>query len=150
LRKEGATNMKLGESRIGRTIFARLLEDEDLLEAITQQTTQSGITAGFFQLIGTLKEAKLGFYRHGEYETIQIPGPLEIVSCLGNVSVKEKETIVHAHIAVADETGAVFGGHLLPGCPISVTGELVLVETPDAKLERKWDEKTKLHLLSSR
>ncbi len=141
--------MKLGESKIGRTIFARLTEGEDLLEAITRQTTQSGITAGFFQLIGTLKEAKLGFYRHGEYETIEIPGPLEIVSCLGNVSLKEEETIVHAHMAVADETGVVLGGHLLSGCLVSVTSELVLVETPEVRLERKLDEKTRLHLLSS-
>ena len=141
--------MKLGESKLGRTVFARLVENEDLLEAITLQTRRSGITAGFFILIGTLKEAKLGFYRQGKYETIEVAGPLEIVSCMGNISVKEQETVVHAHISVANEKGEVFGGHLLSGCIISLTAELILVETSDMRLLRKFDEKTKLYLWAS-
>lgn len=142
--------MKLGESKLGRTIFARLDEDEDLLDAITLQAKESRITAGFFLLIGTLKEAKLGFYRHGKYEAIKVPGPLEIVSCLGNVSVTEQDTIVHAHISVADEKGTVLGGHLLKGCPVSATGELILIETPDTPLRREFDEQMNLYLWSSK
>lgn len=141
--------MKLGESKLGRTVFARLAENEDLLEAITLQAKRSGINAGFFILIGTLKEAKLGFYRHGKYETIEVAGPLEIVSCMGNISVKKQETVVHAHISAANEKGEVFGGHLLSGCIVSLTGELILVETPDIRLRRKFDEKTKLYLWAS-
>lgn len=141
--------MKLGESRLGRTIFARLAENEDLLEAINRQAGRSNIAAGFFILIGTLKKAKLGFYQHGKYETIAVAGPLEIVSCLGNISLKDQEIVVHAHIAVANEKGEVFGGHLLPGCLVSLTGELTLIETPEIRLLRKFDEKTKLHLLTS-
>lgn len=141
--------MKLGESKIGRIVFARLAENEDLLEAITLQAKRSGITAGFFILIGTLKEAKLGFYHHGKYETIEVAKPLEIVSCLGNVSVKGQETVVHAHISVANEKGEVFGGHLLSGCIVSLTGELILVETPGIRLQRNFDEKTKLYFLAS-
>ncbi len=141
--------MKLGESKLGRTIFARLEKDEDLLEAITLQAKRSEITAGFFMLIGTLSDAKLGFYRHGKYETIEVVGPLEIISCMGNISTKEHEIAVHAHISVADEKGKVFGGHLLAGCTTSLTGELILVETPDIQLQRKFDTKTKLSLLTS-
>lgn len=141
--------MKLGESKLGRTVFARLTEDEDLLEAITSQAKHSGISAGFFMLIGTLKEAKLGFYRHGKYEAIEVHGPLEIVSCIGNISVKEQEILVHAHISVANDKGEVLGGHLMSGCTVSLTGELTLVETPDIRLRRKFDEMTRLHLLMS-
>jgi len=141
--------MKSLESKLGRVIFARLFENEDLLEAISNTAKQRGIKAGFFVLIGTLKEAKLGFYRQGEYEPIQIDEPVEIVSCMGNISLKEeKELVVHAHISVSDEKGQVSGGHVLPGCIVAATAELVLAEAVDVKLRRKFDEKTKLYLWS--
>jgi len=141
--------VKAIESKLGRIIFARLFENEDLLEAISDTAKQKGIKAGFFILIGTLKEAKFGFYRRGRYEAIQIDEPVEIVSCIGNISLKEEgELVVHAHISVSDENGKVIGGHVLPGCLVAATAELVLVEAADVKLLRKFDEKTKLYLWS--
>ena len=141
--------MKMVESKLGRVIFARLFENEDLLEAISNTAKKTRINAGFFILIGTLKEAKLGFYRQGKYEPIQIDEPVEIVSCMGNISLKkEKELVVHAHISVSDEKGQVVGGHALPGCIVAATAELVLVEAVDVKLQKKFDEKTKLFLWS--
>jgi len=140
--------MKIRESKLGKVVFARLYEDEDLLEIIASASRQTKISNGFFSLVGTLKKAKIGFYRDGKYEPIEIAEPLEIVSCVGNVSVKDKASIVHAHIAVSDEKGQTFGGHVLPGCLISVTGELMLVEAVGMRLEKKFDEKTKLNLWS--
>jgi len=137
------------ESKLGRVIFARLFENEDLLEAISNTARKAGISAGFFILIGTLREAKLGFYREGKYEPIQIDEPVEIVSCMGNISLREeKELVVHAHISVSDEKGQVSGGHALPGCTVAATAELVLVEAVDVRLQKKFDEKTKLFLWS--
>jgi len=137
---------KLHESKLGRVIFVRLSENEDLLEAITLRAKNSKIVTGFFILIGVLKKAVVGFYRTGEYQSIEIAGPLEILSCMGSVSIREKEPFVHAHISIANEKGEAFGGHALPGCIIAVTGELILIEAPDVKLQRKLDEETKLYL----
>jgi hypothetical protein len=138
--------MKFQESKLGKVVFARLYEDEDLLDAIASAAKKAKISSGFFTLIGTLKKAKLGFYRDGGYKPIEITGPLEIISCIGNISLKEKELIIHAHITVSDEKGQTFGGHVLPRCPISVTAELMLIEATSRKLRRKFDEKTKLNL----
>ena len=140
--------LKYAKSGIGRAVFARFLEDEDLLEAITQVATKSGIHAGLFFLIGTLKSAKLGFYQRGKYLPIEIQKPLEIVSCLGNISLKEEKAFPHAHLAVSDEKGKVFGGHAMPGCIIGATAELVLVEAVGIKIARQLDETNKLSLLS--
>ena len=148
LRVEKVNKMKLRKSKLGKVVFARLYEDEDLLEAIASASKQAKISTGFFTLIGTLKKARLGFYREGNYELIEIKKPLEIVSCIGNVTPKENALIAHAHIAVSDEKGQTFGGHVLPGCLIAVTAELMLVEAVGMKLERKFDEKTKLNLWS--
>ena len=140
------TSTKIHESKIRRVIFARLSEDEDLLRAVTLRAKQARITAGFFILIGALKKAKLGFYREGEYKPIEISEPLEIASCIGNISVKEEELVVHAHLSVSNERGEAFGGHLLPGCVVSVNAELVLVEAVDLRLQRFFDKETKLYL----
>ncbi len=142
----GTTNMETRESKIGRIVFARLTEGEDLLEAITFRAKQAEITAGFFILIGALKKAKLGFYHEQEYKATEISKPVEIVSCIGNISLKEQEVIVHAHISVSNMKGEALGGHLLPGCVVSVNAELVLVEAADLRLQRVPDEKTKLYL----
>lgn len=140
--------MEFAESKIGKTVFARFVENEDLLESITDVAKKAGISAGLFFLIGTLKKANLGFFREGKYETIEMDQPLEIVSCSGNVSVKENKVFAHAHIAVSDDKGGVFGGHVMPHCTIGETGELVLVEAKGLKLLRKFDEKIKLYVWS--
>ena len=140
--------MEYAESRTGRTIFARFSGGEDLLETITQAAKKAKISAGFFVLIGTLRTAKLGFFNEGKYETIEMNQPLEIVSCLGNISVKEGNVFAHAHITVSDRSGSVFGGHVMQGCVIGVTGELVLVEAKGIRMHRRFDQQTGLSLLS--
>ncbi len=138
--------MKSVEGKIGRIVFGRLFEDEDLVEAVTQMAKERQIKAGFFALIGTLKKAEMGFFHKGQYEPIAMTERLEIVSCIGNISVKERDPVVHAHITVSNRKGKVFGGHVLPGCIVAATGELVLIEAPDSGLQRKLDEKTQLYL----
>lgn len=140
--------MKLVKAKAGKIVFARFFEDEDLLEAITQAAEKGRIKAGFFILMGTLKKAKMGFYHNGQYQQIEMDEPLEIVSCMGNISVKENKPFAHTHIAVSNRKGEVFGSHVLPGCIIAATGELVLVEAVGVELQRELDEKTQLYLWS--
>jgi predicted DNA-binding protein with PD1-like motif len=142
----GRNNMLCGQA--GRTCFFRLLEGEDIAEAIKERVEKSGVKAGFFILIGTLKNATVGFYKEGEYKYIRLDGPLEIASCMGNISVDEKgATVVHAHVVVSNEKGEAFGGHLMKDSPVGATAELVIIEVEGVKLQRILDEKTKLNLL---
>jgi predicted DNA-binding protein with PD1-like motif len=140
---------KLQGVRTGRMYFARLFEDEDLVESIKNRVQEIGVHAGFFILIGTLKQAVLGYYKEGKYETLQFSGPLEIASCTGNIAVDEKkEVTVHAHIVVSNEKGEAFGGHLMKGSHVGATAELVIVRAVGIRLQRVFDAKTKLKLLS--
>lgn len=141
--------MKALESKTEKVIFARFFEGEDLIETIRQTAEQNGVNSGFFFLIGTLKTAVLGYYENGKYLHIEKPGPLEIVSCMGNISIKEKdELVVHGHIVVSDRDAAAYGGHVLPGCLVDATAELVLVKTGDRDLLRELDAPRNLYLLS--
>jgi len=108
---------------------------------------ESGITAGIFMLIGSLKEVMLGYYKDGQYKSTQLVGPLEIVSCNGNIAVDEKgEVIVHAHVVVSNEKCEAFGGHLMRDSHVGATAELVIIEGMEVNLQRFFDEKTKLKL----
>ncbi|MEM3699602.1 MAG: DNA-binding protein [Candidatus Bathyarchaeia archaeon] len=136
------------KGKTGRVFFSRLFEGEDLAEAIKKRVVESGIKAGFFLLIGTLKDAVLGYYKSGQYKEIRLEGPLEIASCMGNIAVDENgELIIHAHVVVSDEKGEAFGGHLMRDSYVGVTAELVIVEAEGVNLQRAFDEKTGLKLL---
>jgi len=139
--------VKSVESKIKRTIFAKFFENEDLLETIASTAKQNNVNSGFFFLIGTLKKAVLGYYKEGKYVPIEKAGPLEIVSCMGNISSKEEtELVVHGHIVVSDSGGNAFGGHVLPGCLVDATVELVLVEVESGTLRREFDAQRNLYL----
>lgn len=133
--------------KVGRIVFSRLLEDEDLAVSVKRQAEMNGIRAGFFILIGTVKHAVLGYYKEGKYETIRLEGPLEIASCTGNVAVDEEgEVAIHAHVVVSNEKGEAFGGHLMKDSHVGATAELVMVEVAGMEVQRIFDEKTKLML----
>ena len=135
------------EGQIGRICFSRIFEGEDLAEAVKKRVEESGIKAGIFILIGSLKNVIIGYYKEGQYMPIELDGPLEIASCMGNIAVDEKgEIMIHPHIVVAKEKGEAFGGHLMKGSIVGATAELVIIEGAGVNLLRAFDEKTSLNL----
>ena len=139
--------MQISESKITKTIFVRFSEGEDLIKAIEITAKQKNVNAAVFSLIGTLKNAVLGFYKNQRYIPIRKTGPLEIASCTGNISIKETgELVIHGHIVVSDNEGAAYGGHIMEGCVVAATAELVLHAVESGKLVRKFDETKNLWL----
>jgi len=138
--------MKQGQ--VGRICFFRLSKGEDLAEAIKRRAEEYRIKAGILNLIGSVKEVVLGYYKDGQYKSIWLDGPLEIASGMGNIAIDEKgEVIIHAHLVVSNEKGEAFGGHLMKDSYVGVTAELVIIEALNVNLQRIFDEKTKLKLL---
>jgi predicted DNA-binding protein with PD1-like motif len=135
------------KGQVGRMLFSRILEGEDLAEVIKKRAEESEVKAGVFFLIGSLTHAVLGYYKEGEYKSVRLNGPLEIASCMGNIAVDEKgEVMIHGHLVVSDEKGQTFGGHLMKDSHVGATAELVIIEGLGVSLRRAFDEKTKLKL----
>jgi len=133
------------KGEVGGIYFARLAEGEDLTEAVRKRAEESGIKAGIVLLIGSLKNVVLGYYKDCEYRTVKLDGPLEIVSCVGNIALDEKgEVILHAHLVVSNDKGEAFGGHLMKDSRVGALAELMIIEALNVKLQRYFDEKTKL------
>jgi hypothetical protein len=136
------------QGQTGKICFARIPEGEDLAEAVKKRAEEGNVKAGMFILIGSLKDAVLGYYRDEKYNYVRLEGPLEIASCMGNVAVDEKgETVIHAHLVVSNEKCEAFGGHLAKGSHVGATAELVIIEGSNVNLVRALDEKTRLNLL---
>lgn len=131
---------------VGRNFVARAENDSDLIKFVTELVKKNGVTTASFTAIGSLKNAKLGFYdqeRHSYSETL-LSSPQEIASCVGNVSLKEGEPFVHAHAVLADQSGNTRGGHLLEGKVFAA--EVHLIELLGTKIIRKNDVVTGLSL----
>ena len=138
--------MVYAKFELGRSFLVRAEHDSDLVQFVTELAEKEGITVATFTAIGALKRAKLEFYdqeKH-EYQEIALDSPQEIASCVGNISVKDGKTFVHAHAVLADKNGNTKAGHLLEG--IIFAAEVHLRELKGAKLERKYDKVTGLAL----
>lgn len=63
---------------------------------------------------------------------------LEIVSLMGTVSAER----LHLHIALAREDLSVIGGHMMEGCIVNTTAEVVLLELPGVRFFGAFDAET--------
>lgn len=136
------------QTEIKRVIFAKMEPGEDVLGAIEEVARKHGVQSGQLSLIGAISQAKLGYYHResAKYRDFTVDEDVEVVSCIGDISTHEGNLVVHAHMIVADEKGKCWGGHLLSGCTVSVTIELVIIET-EIELIRTRDDMTGLNLL---
>ena len=131
---------------IEKTIMGRINKDEDLLLAINSFLLENKIKAGKIEGIGAIQRGNIGFYNQDtkKYQTINIE-PMEIVSLIGNVSLKEGKPFAHCHISLADENGDIKGGHLMEEC-IVFAFEFIVTVFEGTALIRGFDEATKLPL----
>jgi predicted DNA-binding protein with PD1-like motif len=129
-----------------RDFMVRVKHNSNFIQFITDLAVEKKIKVATFTAVGALKWAKLGFYdqlKH-EYQEIKLDSPFEIACCLGNISIKDGKTFVHAHAVLADKKGDTKAGHLLEGKVFAA--EVHLRELKGVKLERKYDVITGLSL----
>lgn len=115
----------------------RLHPGDDLKTSIENYVRENGIAAGaLLTCAGSLRYATL---RMANAKTAgRLEGKFEILSLAGTLS----ERGCHLHISLSDENGKVTGGHLLEGCPVFTTAEIVIAELPDLIFSREEDQDT--------
>lgn len=136
------------KGKLGRTFIGRFEYGDDLQEALNSFCKKQKIKAGFFNLIGAVQNAKMGYYSQTlkKYTgCVELNRKLEIAACMGNISIKEGGIFVHAHITLADLKGRAFGGHLMPGTKV-FAAEFVIQEIKCGGLIRAKEPKTGLPL----
>jgi len=111
----------------------RLTPGQDLFDSINAFVMQKQIEAGcVLSGVGSLTQAVIRFANRNEYQ--EYAGYFEIVSITGTVSIHGS----HLHIAVSDENGVTIGGHLVSGCKVYTTAEIVIAAFSDVVYKREF------------
>ncbi len=115
----------------------RLHRGDDLLLSIEQLCAENNIKAGaVISGVGCISRGKI---RDASGVTIrEITEDCEIVSLNGTVSAQR----CHLHIAFSKEDLSTIGGHLVEGCIINTTCELIIAELPDITYGVEEDPET--------
>jgi predicted DNA-binding protein with PD1-like motif len=117
------------------TFTFRLKPGLDLLDEIEAVVAEKNIEAGcVLSAVGSLTHATLRLANREYYS--EYDGHFEIVSMTGTVSVHGS----HLHISISDGDGKTIGGHLVPGCRIYTTAEMVLAVFDDVVYKREYAE----------
>jgi predicted DNA-binding protein with PD1-like motif len=135
------------ETKTVRTILGRMERGEDLYETLGSVTREHGLRLGWVDGLGAVEKATLAYYDQEKktYNSFEIERRLEITNLTGNVSLKDGQPMVHAHVTLADEEGRAFGGHLLPGTTVFAC-EFRVEELAGPDLVRGFDAATGLPL----
>lgn len=115
----------------------RLKPGQDLKAEIQKLVSEKQIKAGWISTaVGSLTNYSIRFANQpaGRSEN----GHFEIVSLTGTVSVNGS----HLHISISDITGKTIGGHLMEGCIIYTTAEIVILSSNEFIFKREKDGTT--------
>ena len=115
----------------------RLRRGMDLMGSIRALCHEKHIAAGVvLSAVGCISRGRI---RDASGVNIrEITDHCEIVSLNGTVSAQR----CHIHIALSKEDLSTVGGHLVEGCIINTTCELVIAELPGISISKEFDPET--------
>lgn len=126
-----------GEARTTKVYALRLKPGQDLRQQIEAFVTQKHIRAGFIiTTVGSLRQAAIRLA--DQSSATQFDGKFEIVSLVGTLG----QDGAHLHISISDSTGKTIGGHLVEGCLVYTTAEIVIGEASGLAFSREKDAET--------
>jgi predicted DNA-binding protein with PD1-like motif len=110
----------------------RLLPQQELLSALRDFIQQQGLRAAWISgCVGSLHEVALRYA--GREGVTLLSGKFEVISLIGTLEAGGE----HLHLAVADKNGDITGGHVMEGCRVRTTLELVIGELDDVWFNRQ-------------
>lgn len=119
-------------------VFAlRLKSNQNLKESLKIFVVEQDIKAGFvLTATGSLKKATIRFANQNI--SAVLTEKFEIISLNGTLATE----VIHLHIAIADQSGKMLGGHLDNGCIIYTTAEIVIGTSNEFNFGRTIDDQT--------
>jgi len=132
-----------------RTHAVRLSPGSDLKAELQRLTDERALRAGcILTCVGSLSLARLRMPgAAGDAAVVKtLEEPLEILSLAGTLCPEG----LHLHISLARGDGGCIGGHLLEGCVVRTTAELVIGELDQVEFRRPPDAATGYNELSVR
>ena len=115
----------------------RLKPGDDLLLALRDWTLGNQIpAAAVLTCVGSLREAHIRLANRDSGSCFH--QKMEILALSGTLSSNGP----HLHLCLADSDGRTVGGHMLEGCRVFTTAEIVIAVLPGLSFRRALDEAT--------
>ena len=111
----------------------RLAPGDDLRKSLESQHVPAGCIVS---AVGSFSRAVLRYAAADK--GVGIDGPTELVSLSGTLG----KGGAHLHAVVSDANGDVKGGHVMPGCIVRTTAEVVIAVLPGWEFRREVDAAT--------
>ena len=141
--------------RPGRTLAARLLPGQDVVEGIVGLIKEHEIKSGSVTALGSLCSAKVVWAGSMEFGDDpmevavfhEMEGPVELGAATGFFGTDDEgQVIIHLHGMIMDKEGNMRCGNLLPGsAPVLATAELTIQELVGVEfkptLDPDWNHK---------
>ncbi len=147
----------VAEARIGRVLTIRMAPGDDLFGTTLKICEERGVKAGvILSAAASLQKAVLrNVWKFPDPFPITndcriftpLNGPLELLQMSGNITQTEAgDPYLHAHVTISlgRPEATCFGGHLVEGCIIFSTCELMIAELEDVALMRLMDKHTQV------
>jgi predicted DNA-binding protein with PD1-like motif len=115
----------------GRVFEVRFSTGDEILSGLYDFVAKNHITSGHITGIGGLAPGALlgwGDPELGGFKKVEIKDKTEIVSLIGDISMRGETPYVHVHMVVGSADGSTKAGHLLEA-HIAPVGELTVVAT---------------------
>jgi len=124
-----------------------LKKNEKIIKSLKEFVKERNIKSGYFNAIGAVSSVELAHYNleKKKYTAKPINQPLEIVSLMGNITMKGNKRIIHGHIVVGTDKMKLYGGHLKEAT-VAATCEIIFNEFEEI-VEKKYDENSGLNLM---
>ncbi|NHN60661.1 MULTISPECIES: PPC domain-containing DNA-binding protein [Halorussus] len=128
-----------------REFVARLGHGEDWRAEIESLAAEEDVDAAWFLAMGAVQDATVWYYDQDEleYREVEFDEPLEVASCVGNISWLDGDRFAHTHAVLSRKSGQTLSGHL--DAATVFAGELYVRSFED-ELVREPDEPTDLDL----
>jgi len=115
-----------------RFFALRLRPGEDLLVSLAACVVERDVKAGWIAgVVGSLSQVALRFA--GEAGSTRLIGAFEIIAFSGTLDARGQ----HLHLSVADNQGVMRGGHVMPGCIVRTTCELIVGDLETLSFRRE-------------
>ena len=113
--------------QVDKDYFIYIEKNEKVMDTLTRFCKKEGISNARISGIGAIMESEIGAYDTvgKEYLRKQFPDVLELVSFEGNVTLKDGEPFVHAHVVFSNHEMNTLGGHLFE-MSVAAVGEFFL------------------------
>ena len=136
------------KTKVRKIVIGKVMPDEDLIDAIILIVKKDKIKAGIVNAIGAFKKFTIAYFNLDakKYDFRTFDENVELISCIGSISYKDEEPVIHLHVTLGRNDYSLIGGHLGQPSVISITAEVYIYEI-NQKLNRVNDPRFNLALL---